>query len=377
MPVAVGIGSVGHRRVLNRIVEQPRELPVDRLLLGAHKAQRAGGHALGALGGVAHDEHGLAERGRLLLDAAGVGEDEIAACHEVVEVHDLERIDDSQAIEAVELLVGGFPNLGVHVDGVDRLGVGALLHHAADGAEHAVHGLAEVLAAVRRDEDEPRPCRPFELRMGVALPHGRPQRIDAGVAGGEDAPVGLGLVEEVLPGGLGGREVPPADDVDGLAIELLGPGTIEVSGAQPRLDVPHRDLEVERRQRRRERRSGVAVDEHRVGALLLQDGPDLKQHVGRDVEERLAGLHDVQVVVGRDAEHAQHLVEHLAVLARDADHRLELLGPSLQLVDERAHLYRLRARPEDEHDLPAAHRSLLILFSSARSRRMNLALPTR
>ena len=31
---------------------------------------------------------------------------------------------------------------GFTVDGVDRLGVRVLLHHAADGAKHAVHGLA-------------------------------------------------------------------------------------------------------------------------------------------------------------------------------------------------------------------------------------------
>ena len=59
-----------------------------------------------------------------------------------------------QTVEAVELLVRRLADERVHVDGVDRLGVGVLLHHAADGAEHAVHGLAKVLAAVGRDEDE-------------------------------------------------------------------------------------------------------------------------------------------------------------------------------------------------------------------------------
>ena len=60
----------------------------------------------------------------------------------------------------------------VHVDGVDRLGVGVLLHHAADGAEHAVHRLAQVLAAVRRDEDETGALGPSELRVRVPLAHG-------------------------------------------------------------------------------------------------------------------------------------------------------------------------------------------------------------
>lgn len=175
-----------HGLILGLIAEQTAELAVDDVLLGAHEFQRAGGHTLGALGGVAHHEHGLAQTRRLLLDAAGVGQDEVARGHEVVEVENLERVDDVQAVETVELLVRRLADERVHVDGVDCLGVGMLLHHAADGAEHAVHGLAQVLAAVRRDEDEARALSPLELRVGVALAHGGAQGVDAGVAGGPD-----------------------------------------------------------------------------------------------------------------------------------------------------------------------------------------------
>lgn len=132
---------MAHRLVLSLVREKTAELAVDDVLLGADELQRAGGHALGALSGVAHDEHRLAQARGLLLDAAGVGEDEVARRHEVVEVENLERVDDMQAIEAVELLMRRLADERVHVDGVDRLGVGVLLHHAADGAEHAVHGL--------------------------------------------------------------------------------------------------------------------------------------------------------------------------------------------------------------------------------------------
>ena len=132
---------MAHSLVFGLIGEEPAELTVDHILLGADELQRAGGNALGALSGVAHDEHRLAQARGLLLDAAGVGEDEVARRHEVVEVENLERVDDMQAIEAVKLLVRRLADERVHVDGVDRLGVGVLLHHAADGAEHAVHGL--------------------------------------------------------------------------------------------------------------------------------------------------------------------------------------------------------------------------------------------
>ena len=184
--VAVGVARAAHRRVLVRVGEQARELPVDDVLVGAHELERAGRHTLGALGGVAHDEYRLAQARGLLLDAARVGEDEVARRHEVVEVEHLERVDDVEPVEAVQLLVRRLADERVHVDGVDSLGVWVLLHHAADGAEHAVHGLAQVLAAVRRDEDEAGALRPLELGVGVALAHSGAQGVDAGVSGDPD-----------------------------------------------------------------------------------------------------------------------------------------------------------------------------------------------
>lgn len=350
MPITIGVRCMAHGLVLGLIAEQSAELAVDDVLLGADELQRAGGHALGALGGVAHDEYRLAQARGLLLDAARVGEDEVARGHEVVEVENLERVDDVQAVEAVELLVGRLADERVHVDGVDRLGVGALLHHAADGAEHAVHGLAQVLAAVRRDEDEARALRPVELGVGVALAHGGAQGVYAGVAGNPDPGLGLALGEKVLLAGLRGGEVVLAHDVDGLAVELLRPGAVDVVRAQARLHMPHGDLQVEARERRGEAGRGVAVDQDDVGPLVLEDRLELEQYVARHVEQRLARLHDRQVVVGSHTEDAQHLVEHLAVLARHGHDGLELISARLQLVDERAHLDCLRAGAEDEHD---------------------------
>lgn len=346
---------MAHRLILGLIAEQTAELAVDDVLLGADELQRAGGHALGALGGVAHDEHRLAQARGLLLDAARVGEDEVARRHEVVEVEHLERVDDVEPVEAVQLLVRRLADERVHVDGVDSLGVRMLLHHAADGAEHAVHGLAQVLAAVRRDEDEAGALRPLELGVGVALAHSGAQGVDAGVSGDPDPGLGLALAEQVLLAGLRGGEVVLAHDVDRLAVELLGPGAVDVVRAQARLDVAHGDLQVEARERRGEAGRGVAVDQDDVGPLVLEDGLELEQHVASHVEQRLARLHDRQVVVGSHVEDAQHLVEHLAVLARHGHDGLELIRARLQLVDERAHLDCLRTGAEDEHYLISGH----------------------
>ena len=273
----------------------------------------------------------------------------MARGHEVVEVEHLERVDDVQAVEAVELLMRRLADERVHVDRVDRLGVGVLLHHAADGAEHAVHGLAQVLAAVRRDEDEAGALRPLELGVGVALANGGAQGVDAGVSGDPDLRLRLVLIQKVPLAGLSGGEVVLAHDVDGLAVELLGPGAVDVVRAQAGLDVPHGNLQVEARERRGEAGRGVAMDQDHVGFLVLEDGLELEQHVARDVEQRLARLHDRQVMVGCHVEDAQHLVEHLAVLASHGDDGLELILACLQLVDEWAHLDCLRTGAEDEH----------------------------
>lgn len=63
----------------------------------------------------------------------------------------------------------------------------------------------------------------------------------------------------------------------------------------------------------------------------------------------------MEIVIGGHAEHLEHLVEHLAVLAGGADDRLELLGTGLQLPHERVHLDGLWADAEDERYLDSRH----------------------
>lgn len=86
-----------------------------------------------------------------------------------------------------------------------------------------------------------------------------------------------------------------------------------------------RDLKVEAREGRREAGRGDRRGPGRRRPLVLEDGLELEQHVARHVEQGLARLHDRQVLVGRHVEDAQHLVEHLAVLAGHGDDCLELI----------------------------------------------------
>ena len=118
---------------------------------------------------------------------------------------------------------------------------------------------------------------------------------------------------------MGWGEVVGGDAPRDLAVHLLGPGAVDVVGAQSGLDVAHGNLLVEGGQGGGRGGGGVAVDEDDVGLALFQHVAHAGEHAGRDVVEVLPLLHDVQVVVGADVKDTEHLVQHLAVLAGDAD----------------------------------------------------------
>ena len=78
------------------------------------------------------------------------------------------------------------------------------------------------------------------------------------------------------------------------------------------------DLLVVSRQAGGKGGGGVAMHQHHVGLERGQHRSDALQDGGGHTGQVLAGFHDVQVVIGADAEQLQHLVEHLPVLAGDA-----------------------------------------------------------
>src|SRR5579883_1587799 len=78
LSVAVRVGGPGHSVVRGPIAQQPRCRFDDLFAIVADEPQRTGLHALGAFGFFTHDEHGLADAGRLFLNAAAVGQDERA-----------------------------------------------------------------------------------------------------------------------------------------------------------------------------------------------------------------------------------------------------------------------------------------------------------
>ena len=91
------------------------------------------------------------------------------------------------------------------------------------------------------------------------------------------------------------------------------------------------------------------MNEDDIGLHRVEYVAHTRQHAGGNVVEVLPLLHDVEVVVGRDVEDAQHLVEHFAVLSRNAHDGFEFRRVSPEFLDHRRHFYRLRSRAENQH----------------------------
>src|SRR3546814_6542110 len=62
--------------------------------VGADQFRRAGRHPFRAFGGFAHHQHRLAERGRFLLHAAAVGQDEMAEVQQADEMGIIQRSEE-------------------------------------------------------------------------------------------------------------------------------------------------------------------------------------------------------------------------------------------------------------------------------------------
>ena len=368
LAVAVGVDGLGHTLVGLRVVEEGADFADDEVVVGAHEVDGAALEGFGTLGGVAHHEDGLAQAGGLFLDAAAVGEDDGGFLHQIDELEVLQRLDEEEVAVLGEVfaehLVDGLAHVGVEVHRIDEVYVGVFLAEVFHCRDHRDEAFAEVLATVAGDEDELASVvktgdvvacglEHIDLLIGqglvaLELLDHHMEGIDDSVAGDEDLALRL-LFEEVLLAEGRGGEVVGGDAAGDLAVHLLGPGAVDVVGAEAGLHVAHGNLLVERSEGSGGGGGGVAVDQHHIGLALLEHVAHTGEHAGGDVVQVLSLLHNVEVEVGLHLEDAQHLVQHLAVLSRHAHNRLKLLRIFLELLHQRAHLNRLRPRSKHKH----------------------------
>ncbi len=71
--------------------------------------------------------------------------------------------------------------------------------------------------------------------------------------------------------------------------------------------------------------------------------------------ECLARPHGVEIVIRLELEHVQNLIQHLAMLRRDADSRFERFRVGQEVANYRAKLDRLRSSPKNKQYFTLLH----------------------
>ena len=108
---------------------------------------------------------------------------------------------------------------------------------------------------------------------------------------------------------------------------------------------------IERAQRATKSGCGVALHDHQVGRLLFEHRIERSHNARGGLSQSLPGTHHVQVVVRRDGERLQGLIEQTPVLRRHDDAGFEFVGDFQEPARHRRQLDRLRARAQDDRDL--------------------------
>ena len=138
------------------------------------------------------------------------------------------------------------------------------------------------------------------------------------------------------------------------AVHLLGKRRIPVIGAQSGLHMAHRRLLVKGAQSRRKGGGGISMDQHDVRPALFHYLGHPFHHPGGDGCQSLALFHDIQVVIRPHRKNIQYLVQHLPMLAGDADHTVKF-RPLGQFLYQRTHLDRFRACAKHRQHLDLFH----------------------
>src|SRR5699024_6792017 len=101
------------------------------------------------------------------------------------------------------------------------------------------------------------------------------QGIDDSVADDMDLLIRNAVCQQVAARDHRRRQMHASDLRDDLAIRLFWEWRADVTASKPRLQLPHRNLAVECRNRGSHDCRRVTVHDYRVGSVLFEDGVDL------------------------------------------------------------------------------------------------------
>ena len=111
-----------------------------------------------------------------------------------------------------------------------------------------------------------------------------------------------------------------------LAVHLFRERRVYIPCPKAGFDVADGDLLIIRSQGTGKGRRRITVNEDQIRLFFGQDVLEAQERLRRNIVQGLALGHDVQVVIRRNPEQLQDLVEHLTMLGRDGNDRLNAVG---------------------------------------------------
>ena len=218
--------GVGKRGVARGLVQQFGDGAVNALPVGADQRHGAGGDGFGPFGDRAHHQDGLAEGRRLLLDPSRIGEDDMAAHHQMDERHVTLRLQQMHIRQTAQHAPHRRLYRGVEVNGVDDLHIVAL-RDAMQRRADLVEPVAKAFAAMPGHQDQffgriekakPRVGRSPQRRVTLqGRAHGE-ERVDHRVPGDDDLVGRHILLEEAGARACRRREQAVGEPVDDAAV---------------------------------------------------------------------------------------------------------------------------------------------------------------
>jgi len=156
------------------------------------------------------------------------------------------------------------------------------------------------------------------------------------------------FVAKVLRRSVSRREMERRQAADQHTIQFLGKWLRHVAGAKAGFDVTHGNARVKSGERSTERRGSVALHNDPVGTFARDHVFESRDDSRCRLEQALAGLHQIQIVIRTDGEGRQDLIEKITMLRRYRDTCFERASLLDQAAHHRSKLDRLRAGAEDK-----------------------------
>ncbi len=245
----------------------------------ADEADRPGFHGFRPFRRIAQDQNRFAKRRRFFLDAAGIGQYQIAEAHEVGKGFIFHGVDEMDPVDAGQFIFDDLADFRVAVDGKDDFRIGNLFDDMA-------HGLAEVFPTVRRQEDDSvvLEVHRFQLVAEVIVAgNGRHQGVDDGIPRYVNLRRIYIFTDEIGPcrrgrGKMNGRNGPGE-----LAVHFFRERRIYIPCPKAGFDVADGDLLIIGRQGPGKGRRRIAVNEDQIRLFFGQDILETQERLRRNI----------------------------------------------------------------------------------------------